>query len=275
MTGILQHTRNIILLSSILVLWLSCKPGVPNHILSEREMQDILYDYHIAKGLANQKSSDSISYYTHFYQKKVFDKYGIDEAEFDSSMIWYSRHTKRLSNIYKKLAERMGSSSEVVPGSNFLASGESSADGDTLNMWPLTNSVMIHSKGMNYSVFREKTDTLIHPGDRLLWKFSMDWYYNEGSKQGVAMLVAKFKNDSVISTIRPIYESASGTELSLHIGNDTVKEVEGFIYQITPWTKRPRILNVSDIQLLRIKSKSQKLNTETRSNGILMQNMGF
>lgn len=254
----LLRTRIIILLSLVLFSLFSCKPGVPNGILSEGEMEDILYDYHIAKGLASQKTSDSLSYYTRYYHKKVFEKYNIDEAHFDSSMVWYSRHTERLSNIYKNLSERMGNTSSIITGNKILASGEATPGGDTLNIWPLPHTIMIHSKGKNFAIFKEKTDTVIQPGDNLLWKFKTDWYYNEGIKQAMAVLVARFKNDSTATSVRQLYESSSSMELSLYIGNDTVKEVEGFIYQMAPWTKHPRIISVSEIQLLRIKRKPIK-----------------
>lgn len=251
----LLRTRNIILLSLALSSLVSCKPGVPSGVLSEGDMEDVLYDYHIAKGLASQKPSDSLSYYTRYYHKKVFEKYDIDEAYFDSSMVWYSRHTERLSKIYKNLSERMGNTSSIVTGSKILASGESTPGGDTLNIWPLPHTIMVHSKGKNFSVFKERTDTVVRPGDHLLWKFKTDWYYNEGLKQAMAVLVARFKNDSTATSVRQLYESSSSTELSLYIGNDSVKEVEGFIYQMAPWTKHPRIISVSEIQLLRIKRK--------------------
>ena len=271
----LLKTRNIVLLSLALSFFYSCKPGVPSGILSQGDMEEVLYDYHIAKGLANQKSSDSISYYTRYYQQKVFEKHDIDEACFDSSMIWYSRHTERLSDIYKHLAEQMGSSSGVVAGSNLLEPGESSANGDTLNMWPLTNTLMLHSKAANYSVFREKADTLIKPGDNILWKFNADWYYSEGNKQGIAVLLARFKNDSTIHSVRQLYETSNSMELKLYIGNDSVKEVEGFIYQMAPWTKRPRMVSVSDIQLLRIKGHRQTPPAITPSSLPLMQQTGM
>ena len=258
----LKQTRFFIVFSISLFSLLACKPGVPNGILSESKMEEILYDYHLAKGMANQKSGDSVSYYTRYFHQKVFEKYDIDEAYFDSSMIWYSRHTERLSNIYKRLAERMGYSSGVTFKSNFLASGESTANGDTLNMWPLGNSLMVHSKAANYTTFRAKADSLINPGDLIVWKFASGWYYSEGYKQGVAILAARLYNDSTIYTTRQLFESSTTTELSLHLGNDSIKEVEGFIYQITPtWTARPRFITLSDIQLLRIKRNKQNIPT--------------
>ena len=32
----------------------SCKPGVPDGVLSESKMEKVLYDYHLAQGMAMQ-----------------------------------------------------------------------------------------------------------------------------------------------------------------------------------------------------------------------------
>lgn len=248
--------RNYILLLSVLFTAYSCKPGIPRDIMSESEMEDILYDYHLAKGLAQQKPSDSLSYYMRYYQQKVFEKYNINEAEFDSNMVWYSRHTERLSNIYTHLAERVGNNQHSVSGPKFLSSGESSANGDTLNFWPASTIAMLHSQSSNYSLFKVKNDTIVHPGDYITWRFKTDWYYNDGVKQAIAMLTTRFKNDSVAFTTRYLYGTSGLTEVTMYTGNDTIKEIEGFIYQQSAWTKQPRIVSVSDIQLLRIKQKT-------------------
>ncbi|MBR2863512.1 MAG: DUF4296 domain-containing protein, partial [Bacteroidaceae bacterium] len=76
-----------ILLFSFFVagLLFSCKPGRPDGILSERKMENVLYDYHIAKALA-QRSGDSIEQKLSLYTQAVFQKHKVTEAVFDSSL---------------------------------------------------------------------------------------------------------------------------------------------------------------------------------------------
>ena len=62
------------------ILLASCRPSLPSHIISESDMEDILYDYHIASCLAKQddKLNEDKMY------SDILDKYGITQAKFDS-----------------------------------------------------------------------------------------------------------------------------------------------------------------------------------------------
>lgn len=88
-----------------LMLIVGCKPGVPSEIIQPDDMEDILYDYQLADAMA-QQSSD-YAYNQVLYREAVFKKYGITSAEFDSSMVYYTRHTESLHKIYENIAERL------------------------------------------------------------------------------------------------------------------------------------------------------------------------
>lgn len=46
--------------------------------------------------------SYSDNYQKEAYKNYVFEKYHITEADFDSSMVWYTRHTEELAGLYKR-----------------------------------------------------------------------------------------------------------------------------------------------------------------------------
>ena len=78
---------------------LGCGKQIPGDILQPEQMEDVLYDYHLSVSMTNNLTIDE------FYKKKafqdyVFKKHHITEAEFDSSMVWYTRHTAELAEIY-------------------------------------------------------------------------------------------------------------------------------------------------------------------------------
>lgn len=230
----------------------SCKPGVPDGVLSESKMEKVLYDYHLAQGMAMQHSADSINYFTRYYQQAVYTKHDIDQATFDRSMEWYARHTDKLNNIYKRLAEQTGDINNTSPC--FLAAGSQSASGDSLNIRNNSNHILLNSKGINRFLFSEKSDTTFKANDKLVWKFNVDRLYHEGSKQAEALLIIEYENDSIDVRNFNIFSSGNQT-MMLTIGKKKVKRVSGFIYQNAPWTERPRLLNLYDFQLLRIREK--------------------
>lgn len=254
----------IALLFSLLV---ACKPGVPDGVLSERKMENVLYDYHLAQGLAMQHSSDSVDYYTRLLQQAVFRKHGIDEETFDRSMEWYARHNEQLNDIYKRLAERSGDvSGSTGGGANAqLASGAQSLSGDSLNLWSNTNYALLNSKGVNRFTFTVEADTAIKASDMLQWKFFVDWHYHEGARQAEAVLAVEYEGDSVSVTNCRIFTSGIQT-VTLHTSNLKVKRVSGWVYQNAPWAERPRMMTLSNFRLLRIRKQATEsiVNSELR-----------
>lgn len=73
----------------LLVLMFSCKPQVPDEYIQPDEFEDILYDFHLADGMANSNSeSADVPYDVTLYRQAVLRKYGITQAEFDSSLVY-------------------------------------------------------------------------------------------------------------------------------------------------------------------------------------------
>lgn len=85
-----------------------CGKQVPENIIQPDRMENILYDYHLSISMGNNLSY-SDNYQKEAYKNYVFEKHHITEAEFDSSMVWYTRHTEELASLYKKLGERFRS----------------------------------------------------------------------------------------------------------------------------------------------------------------------
>ena len=80
----------------LLVLIVSaCKVKRPDSVISESEMENLLYDYHIAKAMGENMPGGE-NYKKALYVEAVFKKYGTTEEVFDSSMVWYTRNTKIL-----------------------------------------------------------------------------------------------------------------------------------------------------------------------------------
>lgn len=240
----------------LLPLLFACKPGAPRDVLSAGRMEDVLYDYHLAQGLAQQAPSDSVAFYTRLYQEAVLRKYDLTAADFDRSMQWYARHTEKLNEIYKHLAERLGEA-PVDGGAKDLAAGARSASGDSINIWNGPSAVVLRSKALNRYVYRQsvKVDTLFRENDLLQWKMEVGWHYNEGQRQAVAVLFVHYEGDSIATMRQTIYSSGSQI-VSMRIAPRKVLSVEALVYQITPWSERPRLMSVGRFRLLRIRPKS-------------------
>ena len=77
----------------------SCGKEIPSDIIQPLKMEKVLYDYHLSMGVSSNMDNAE----KEACKKFVFQKHGISEAEFDSSMVWYTRETKELTAIYNNL----------------------------------------------------------------------------------------------------------------------------------------------------------------------------
>ena len=62
----------IFLVISFLACIASCKPSVPGEYLSEKEMENVLYDFHIAEAMANDNSRQDGDAAMITYREAVF-----------------------------------------------------------------------------------------------------------------------------------------------------------------------------------------------------------
>lgn len=177
----------------------SCKPSVPGEYLSEKEMENVLYDFHIAEAMANDNSRQDGDAAMITYREAVFKKHGITAAEFDSSMVYYMRHTKLLHDIYVNLGDRLTAEAQAMGADvSDLNSLGNMVSSDTANIWKGPSAMVLSTyKPYNYYSFEVPVDTSFHKGDKLMLNFQAQFLFQEGMRDGVAMLAVTFKNDSV------------------------------------------------------------------------------
>lgn len=182
-----------------LVSLVSCKPSVPSDIISKGIMEDILYDYHIALAMANNSQEKGVAI---AYREAVLKKYKVTSAEFDSSMVYYLQHTELLHKIYENLSERLSEEAVAFGGTTGaqMHFGNLSSTGDTADVWrEATCMVFSPEKPFNNFCFNITPDSSFHSGDRLMLDFDAQFLFQDGIRDGIAVLAVKFSNDSVAS----------------------------------------------------------------------------
>lgn len=208
----------------------SCKPSLPSGVLSKGKMTDILYDYHLALAMShmddNGDKGQSLA-----YREAVLRTHDVTSAEFDSSMVYYMRHTELLEDVYKDLTDRYNNEITAMGGSA-KEGGEFanlSATGDTANVWNLaTSMVFMPVQPFNSTSFDIKVDSTFHKGDRLMLDFDAQFIYQDGMRNGVAMLAVQFGNDSIAQRTIMIQ---STQHYSVELSDDDslgIKSVKGY-----------------------------------------------
>ena len=226
-------------LIACLALLSSCGKEIPDEIIQPSKMEKVLYDYHLTMGMSdNSKNTEKEA-----RKKYIFQKHGITAADFDSSMVWYTRESQELMSIYENLNKRFKREYEHVERlleSREEANTRSFASGDTVDVWMKENILWFTKSPLNNRLtFEIKADSTFHPKDAFDW--NMDYYFmTEG--EAIMGLNVIYENDSVIGMTKSITESGSQ---SIYLHTDSaynIKSLNGFVYVPQNQAKQPNIL---------------------------------
>ena len=215
-----------------LLLLFSCEQK-PDGLLSKREMENVLYDYHIAQYMASSLPFDE-RFKSQIYIDAVFEKYGITEAEFNSSLVYYNRHTDDIKDIYDHVKTRLEdyeANLQLESGSNEIRASFT-LGGDTADIWSGQQVILLRNNPyLNKETFTIKADTSFHLNDRFSMKVDFDFVredQNNRDDQLVACLSIRFKSGKVISTVRSS-SYPSHFDLNLNTSdNQEIKSLYGF-----------------------------------------------
>lgn len=228
------HKALCVVLVSLLagIVMQSCKPSLPGDIISPDDMEDILYDYHLALAMArsdygNQNSDANVV----TYRRAVLEKYGVSQADFDSSMVYYMRHASLLHDIYTKIGDRMDREA-ISLGASASDAGryaDISSSGDTANVWKETTAMLLMpKKPFNYFPFNVEVDSGFHKGDKLMLEMNAQFLYQDGMRDGIAVMAVRFNNDSIVSRTCRIQSSQHYT-MEVSDGDSLgIKKVTGY-----------------------------------------------
>ena len=246
-----------ILLAFVLV---SCKPTVPSTYIQPGEMEDLLYDYHVAMSVAAVKNATPEQ--QEAYKLAVFKRYGIDETEFENSLKYYLRHTERLKKIYENIDERLKKEAQAqgVSASDFNQYGDASLKGDTTNVWNRAKAVILTPQSpYNYHYFEVKTDTTFHKGDQLTLEFDPLFIVQDGTREGVAVFTVTFGNDSIATETARFFSEGHQSVPIQDTAHSGIKRVRGYFYMPQPQGNSTtfRLLAITNIKLIRMHEHKQ------------------
>ena len=246
---------------SIVALLTSCKPGIPNEYIQRGDLEDILYDYHLAQAMLANSPTDNTPENQQLYKLATLQKHGVTEQQFDQSMAYYMRHADNLHNIYENLATRFERSAleHGITVSNINQYGTNVAKGDTADIWTGERTIMLTNKlPFHLRSFTIKADTTYRPGDKLMLNFNAQFILQEGSRDAIAMLAIRYANDSIASQMQRI---SSNTHYTLQLSDNNrlgIKSISGyFICNKTPseHSTTLKLLSLTNIQLIRMHTK--------------------
>lgn len=256
-------------LALLMFLLMACDDH-PKDVLSRGKMEDVLYDYHIMQGIIDELPSEEREAKAQDYINAVFEKHGITEAQFDSSIVYYNRHTKDLHKIYSNLKERYSTVNDeiqLVNGNNDMMAVFATG-GDTTNLWNSAKLLALRNKDLlNRESFTIQADTSFRRQDQFILTLNPLFIReNQGDYDiqlhvGLSILYASGKHAGMTRML-----NTSGIQqLTLQTSPDEdIKTITGFFYYRGKKTTRNLCL-IDNISLVRMHQKEPEQPVQTDS----------
>lgn len=252
--------RHLMLLVLGMILFSACKPSVPKDVIQPDDMEDMLYDYHLSQSMAQRENGNS-DYTRRLYFEAVLKKYGVTQAEFDSSLVYYYTRADRLSEIYQRVQKRLSDDAVVLGASVSEVNryNTQSLSGDTTDVWEGARFAMLMPhRPYNVMQFSQKADTSYHAGDSFLMTFGSSYLTQSGNKTATLYLAVTYDNDSTVA-LNTVVSSYGSTTLRVSPCKERVKNIKGFILvgqrKEEQTTDNMYLLFLDRIQLIRFHNK--------------------
>ncbi|MBR1667885.1 MAG: DUF4296 domain-containing protein [Bacteroidaceae bacterium] len=234
----------------------------PKDVLSRSKMEDVLYDYHLMQGIIEQLPRDEKQKKAQDYINAVFEKHSITEAEFDSSIVYYNRHTKDLHKIYEHLTDRYTAANEelqIMNGNNDMMAIFSTG-GDTTNLWNSTKLLVLRNKELlNKESFTLHADTSFRRHDQFILTFTPVFMKDAQENYDISLSIGlgiHYANGKQVGITRLI--TNNGIQQFTLRANDEedIKSITGFFYYKGKKSTRNLCL-IDNISLVRMHEKEE------------------
>ena len=243
-----------------LLLCFACSGKRNDEVLPSAKLEAVLYDYHIAQAIVNDLPA-SQRFKKDLYFDYVYSKHGVTKAEVDSSLVYYARHPKGLSEIYENLSVRVKADLQRLDNEDkpLPVRQPQPIVGDSANLWYDVLFVEMNASPLDnrYSL-TIPTDTNFRPLDRIVWGGEVVFLDDEVDslyKYIHLNLRVAYMNDSIVTADTLLYTSGS---FSISVTDSAVvKRVDGEAYlKSTDADERVLILSPS---LMRYRGSSDTL----------------
>ncbi len=233
---------------------------VPDGILDEKQMENLLYEIHMSEGLSDVMVDEYISRQNKEILKKgVFAKYKTTPEQFDTSLMWYGKNLELYVNIYRKVIKRLEAENERVKKTVEADEMQTlSMRGDTVDIWKKERTYEFSPiSAYNVLPFSVTTDENFQFRDKFVLGVHVRMMPDMEESPRILLAVENADSTFLYQT-KPILRNG-WTEVELK--SDSVvffRNVFGDIYFPTNRLAPDQSIIVDSIRLIRIHNKSPR-----------------
>ena len=177
---------SILTLVLLILALISCSK-TPEHVINEDNMARLMADIHKAEAMIEDESNASYNDSMKLtLRQSIFMKHNVTQAQFDTSLIWYSHHLDIYEKVYDDVLENLNEDLKEVSKGDFSSVSKAiDSDikpslprfrtvGDTADIWGKSRTwVMLPGFVQNIITFDRKPDKENMKGDKYELAFKM------------------------------------------------------------------------------------------------------
>lgn len=205
----LQNKILFFFFAGILALTLFSCSGRPKNVLSKDDMTNILFEMHkldgslVAKNIYYVENSDKEKYY-----KSILDKYNTTQADFDSSLIWYSKNPKKFEKIYETVYQQLNQLDEDVKKGKYYPVDSIEFFKVKTNIWNKAAKYAFTKDSTRNKISFEITNAELLYGDIYILKFLQRIAPEDSCVNQHIKLQINYKNGKVDSLIQKTHNDS-------------------------------------------------------------------
>ena len=239
----------------LLLLCWACEQ-TPSHIIAPEQMETLLVDIHKAEAIADNIAQYATNEAKEQLRQSVFDRHDVTQAQFDTSLIWYSEHMTKYSQIYEKVTARLKEEDDAVK--TLLVERKSSPltrPGDSIDVWNKDPYFMFEPRLYRHVLlFNVLADDNFREDDHFLLTVNFAQLPKGTADKARLTLVIRHRNESVYTITKEVLHDGI-TTLEAQAQNDRVTRVMGSIE--VPLHPMWQESYADKISLLRIRHKNR------------------
>lgn len=211
-----------------LIFHMGCSK-VPKEVVSERTMENILYDSYLGEGLSETELAPVYDKNAReVYLKSVLKKYNVTKQEYDASVNWYMLHLDVYTKLYEKVLNRLKKEDakwKLESGSGDIITD--AAKGDTIELWRKNDGVCFSGLPIIGNAFTEiRFNETFIPGDSLLFNADVR-ALSESSRQTPRMvLTIRYQDESSSTKLEDLVHTQ---HYRIAVKTDTTKRINAIV----------------------------------------------
>lgn len=203
-----KNIFQIVLILGFFLLLSACD-GRPRGVLNESNMTKILVDMHKTEALLSEKGLSYSRYSSKApYYNFVLKKYGITQAQFDSSLVWYTKNPKKFGRIYDDVTVRLTKFQKEIKGGKYHAVDTLELAKIKVNVWSKrTKYILTKDSARTHLDFDFPNQGFMY-GDTYILKFLLRIAPEDSSIRQRVILRINYANGKVDSIYKIAYHDS-------------------------------------------------------------------